>query len=151
MINRLKVRLKTKEGKNRILELIRFGINGGISFFVDYVILYILTKYAGIYYLVSSCISFSISMVVNYVICFVWVFRGEKNKGARTTTIFVATSAMGLGMNQVLMWSMVRLIGFHFMLAKLFSANIIWFWNYFTKRRAVYSLPPGADPPAEKH
>ena len=37
----------------RIMEIIRFCLVGGLSFLLDYSILFALTEYAGVYYLYS--------------------------------------------------------------------------------------------------
>ncbi len=43
----------------RFKEIFRFVINGGVSFVVDYALLYVLTEYAGLNYLLSSGCSFT--------------------------------------------------------------------------------------------
>ena len=53
--------------KKIINQLFKFGIVGGIAFVIDYGLLYLLTEKIGIYYLVSSLISFSVSVIFNYI------------------------------------------------------------------------------------
>ena len=52
--------------RERFLEIIRFCFVGGVSFLMDYFLLYALTEWAGIYYLYSSAISFSVTVIFNY-------------------------------------------------------------------------------------
>lgn len=66
--------------KNRMNEILRFCIVGGLSFLVDYGLLYICTEWLGIYYLYSSAISFTVSVVFNYWLCVVYVFHGARNQ-----------------------------------------------------------------------
>ena len=42
---------------NIIKQVIKFGIVGVIATLIDYIILFILTEYVGLYYLISSIIS----------------------------------------------------------------------------------------------
>ena len=61
---------------SRFHEILRFLLVGGGCFLLDYGLLYVLTEYAGLYYLLSSGISFSVSVFVNYRLCLIYVFHG---------------------------------------------------------------------------
>ena len=49
----------------RYREIFRFLLVGGGCFLLDYGLLFALTEYGGFMYLVSTAISFTVSMVVN--------------------------------------------------------------------------------------
>ena len=121
----------------RLLEVLRFCLVGGVSFLLDYALLFALTDWAGIYYLYSSAISFSVSVVFNYWLCVIYVFKDVGKQTKRQATIFFVTGAMGLALNQICMWFFVAIAGLHYMLAKIFATAIVTVWNYFTKRKAV--------------
>jgi len=121
----------------RFAELVRFCFVGGLSFLVDYSLLFALTEWAGLYYLYSSAISFGVSVVFNYWLCVAYVFKGAGRQTTRQAAIFFVTGVMGLGLNQLCMWFFVAVTGFHYMLAKIFATAIVTVWNYFTKRMAV--------------
>ena len=120
------------------VEIIRFSINGGVSFLVDFSMLYMLTEFVGMYYLLSAAVSFSASVLVNYLLCINWVFQGEKNTATKAKIIFVATSIAGLGINQLFMWLLVDTIGLYYLFAKAAATMIVMVWNYITKKKAVY-------------
>ena len=63
---------------DRFAEIFRFGIAGGLGFIVDYGILFTFTEFLKINYLISSGISFTVSVIVNYIICIIWVFKDAK-------------------------------------------------------------------------
>ena len=120
-----------------MLEIIRFCFVGGVSFLMDYSILFALTEFAGVYYLYSSAISFSITVVFNYWLCVVYVFKGAKKQSTRRAIIFFSTGIVGLGLNQLCMWFFVDVAGIYYMIAKIFATAIVTIWNYITKRKAV--------------
>lgn len=123
--------------RERLLEVIRFCFVGGVSFLMDYAILFALTEFAGVYYLYSSAISFSITVIFNYWLCVIYVFKGAKKQTTRQAAIFFSTGVIGLGINQICMWFFVAIVGMHYMLAKIFATAIVTIWNYLTKRKAV--------------
>ena len=123
--------------RERLMEIIRFCFVGGVSFLIDYSLLYALTEFAGIYYLYSSAISFSVSVIFNYWLCVIYVFKGARKQTPRQAIFFFVTGAIGLVLNQFCMWLFVAIVGLHYMLAKIFATAIVTIWNYVTKRKVV--------------
>ena len=123
--------------RERMLEIIRFCFVGGVSFLMDYSILFALTEFAGVYYLYSSAISFSITVVFNYWLCVIYVLKDAQKQSARRAIIFFSTGIVGLGLNQLCMWFFVDVAGIYYMIAKIFATAIVTIWNYITKRKAV--------------
>ena len=120
-----------------MLEIIRFCFVGGVSFLMDYGILFALTEFANVYYLYSSAISFTITVVFNYWLCVIYVFKDARKQSTKRAIIFFGTGVVGLFLNQVCMWFFVAIAGLHYMLAKIFATIIVTIWNYLTKRKAV--------------
>ncbi|MDY6084526.1 MAG: GtrA family protein [Dialister sp.] len=119
--------------KSRFWEVFRFLVVGGGCFLLEYALLYALTEYGGVRYLYSSAIAFTISLIANYILCVVVVFHAQQ-QSERQMSLFIVTSLMGLGINQLVMWTCVELIGIWYMAAKLVASGIVMVWNYFTKR-----------------
>ncbi len=117
----------------RLAEIIRFLFVGGGCFLLDYGLLYYLTESVGIPYLFSSAISFTVSLVVNYLLCVTVVFHA-KNQSREKTFWFIATSLAGLGVNQICMWFFTEICGLWYMIAKIGAAAVVTIWNYVTKR-----------------
>ena len=128
---------KIKENK-RFKEIFRFGITGGISFVVDYGILLLLTSMVGINYLISSAISFTVSVIVNYYLCKLWAFEeARENTSKKVIIAFVGSSVIGLGFNQIFMWLFVSVIEIDYRIAKIITTMLVMIWNYIMKRKAL--------------
>ena len=65
--------------------MIKFGFVGFLCFFIDYGIMVLLTEVAGIVYLVSSACSFTVSVIVNYILSVTFVFETDKEKSRSHT------------------------------------------------------------------
>lgn len=123
--------------KNLIKQIMRFGVVGVISFLVDYGILYVLTEKANIYYLLSAGISFTVSVVINYLLSMSWVFKSNKKRGKKEEfIIFIVLSLGGLLLNQVMMYVFVDYMNVYYLLAKIVATAIIMIYN-FTSRKLI--------------
>ena len=105
--------------KKLLSQIIKFGLVGFLCFFIDYGIMVFLTEVAGVHYLLSSGISFTVSVIVNYVLSLTYVFETEKGNKIKEFIIFVVLSVIGLGINQVLMWFCVDILGIFYMISKI--------------------------------
>lgn len=121
--------------KNLIKQLFRFGIVGGIAFLIDYSVLFICTEYLGIYYLISSFISFTVSTVFNYIASVHWVFDVDQKKSQRRNfVLFIVFSVIGLGINQCIMWFGVEKLDLYYMLVKIGATAIVMVFNFVTRK-----------------
>ena len=123
--------------KDRFMEIVRFCFVGGLSLIVDCGILYGLTDFFGVHYLYSAAISFTASVIFNYWLCVTYVFKGAKKQTPKQATIFIGSSVVGLGLNQICMYFFVEIISLHYMIAKLGATVIVTLWNYVMKRKAI--------------
>lgn len=121
--------------KNLIKQIMRFGVVGVISFLIDYGILYVLTEKANIYYLLSAGISFTVSVVINYLLSMSWVFKSNKKRGKKEEfIIFLVLSLGGLLLNQVMMYVFVDYMNVYYLLAKIVATAIVMIYNFISRK-----------------
>ncbi len=123
--------------KNRFIEIMRFCIVGGISFLLDFGLLFFCTEYLHIEYLYSAAIAFSVAVIINYWLCIKFVFVEFIKKENRKIILFVSSSMVGLVINQICMYVFVELLIANYLLAKILATIIVTTWNYGMKRRAL--------------
>lgn len=121
--------------KKLIAQILKFGVVGGIAFCIDYGLLYVCTEWLHIYYLTSATISFSVSVVFNYMASVRWVFD-VRNAGSKTRqfVVFLVLSVVGLGINQAVMWLGVEKLHWYYMLVKLGATAVVMVWNFITRK-----------------
>ncbi len=120
--------------KQLLKQIIRFGIVGVIAFLIDYSLLYVFTEFIHIHYLISSVMSFTISLIFNYIASIYWVFDVKKKQTYKEVIIFVVLSVIGLGINQLVMYVMTDLWKIYYMLSKLVATAIVMVWNFITRK-----------------
>lgn len=117
-----------------IKQILRFGVVGGLAFVIDYVVLYVLTDIFHIYYLISSCISFTVSVIFNYILSIKWVFDVNKKQDMHEFIVFIILSVIGLIINSIIMYIMVDIISVHYMISKLLATLIVMVYNFITRK-----------------
>lgn len=120
-----------------IKQIIKFGIVGGLAFLIDYLILFLLTDVVGIYYLISSIISFIVSVVFNYILSIIWVFDVNKKQTVKEFLIFIILSAIGLLINLVIMYLLVDIANIYYMFAKIVSTAVVMVYNFITRKKII--------------
>lgn len=121
--------------KHLLEQVMKFGIIGFLAFFIDYGLMILLTEAFGIYYLISSTISFVVSLIFNYICSMKYVFSGKEGMNKRTEfCIFVILSVIGLGINQFIMWLMVDKLHIFYMITKIFATAVVMVWNFVTRK-----------------
>ncbi|WP_373212109.1 GtrA family protein [Ruminococcus sp. 5_1_39BFAA] len=121
--------------KTLMAQILRFGIVGGTAFVIDYGVMVALTEIFGINYLVSSGISFCVSVIYNYVLSTHWVFDvAKKRKKSEEFVVFLVLSIIGLGINELLMWLLVDKAKIIYLLSKIFATAIVMVYNFITRK-----------------
>jgi len=120
-------------------QLFRYAVVGGISFVVDYGSLWLLTEKAGLPYLWSAAIAFILGLICNYLLSTAWVFGESRIKNAWGEFLaFAIIGVIGLGLNELIMYACTDGLGFHYMLSKIVSTGIVFFWNFLARRFLVF-------------
>ena len=86
---------------------------------------------------------FILSVILNYIICVVWVFEDAGKQNVASQVVFLGSSIIGLGLTELFM-----LIFMQFMpasIAKIIVTLIVMVWNYVAKRFALYRIRPYFD------
>lgn len=122
--------------KNLFSQLIKFGLVGGIAFLIDYGIMVFLTEVFKIPSLISAAISFTVSVIFNYIASVKWVFDVDKEKNSKTKelVVFILLSIVGLGINELIMWIMDKEFGIYYMISKIVATIVVMCYNFITRK-----------------
>ena len=142
-----------KNGKSAFgAEILRFALTGGVCFLVEFAALVLLRDGLGLDTLVATPIAFLVSVILNYLLCVVWVFQGTRDAGAAAKAGFILTSVAGLFLNEGFMLLFRLLFGEDtvvatlmgravsmYMINKCLATGLVMIWNYITKKKILTS------------
>ncbi len=118
---------------------LRYLMVGATAAGVDLGIFLIFAKILGFQYLLVGAVGFTVATLVNYVLSIRHVFRSGARFSRKHEVILVyAVSAIGLALNQAILWAMVEGAGAELMLSKVTASACVFFWNYFARRHFVF-------------
>lgn len=127
------------KNKPLAIQLLRYAVVGGIAFMVDYGSLWLLTELVGLHHLVSAAIAFVLGLTCNYLISTAWVFGESKVENRWLEFIaFAVIGIVGLGFNELIIYLCTDVCGLHYMISKLLSTVLVFFWNFFARRFMLF-------------
>ena len=125
---------------NTYVEIFRYLVSGTVAFAADTAILYALTEYAGLYYLLSSIIGFCVGLLISYSLNIIWVFNARKIVNKKLEfSIFLIISLFGLAMNSLFMWVLTSIMLVYYLYSKIITTVIVFVWNYVAKKKSLFS------------
>ncbi len=126
---------KKRNNSDLFVQIVKFGFVGGAAFVIDYGLLIAFTEWAGIHYFISAFLSFSISVIFNYIASIIWVFNVDQSKSKQKTfIIFIVLSILGLLLNQLIMWLGVEVIHMYYLYVKIIATALVMVFNFITRK-----------------
>ncbi len=117
-----------------MLQLIKFGVVGVIAGLVDVGVLVTLKELLHMDVLVASAVSFSASVIVNYLLSMSFVFKSKNKSKVWEFIIFVILSVGGLLLNQLVMWAGVEFTAINYLAIKIFAMVVVPAYNFITRK-----------------
>ena len=121
--------------KELFFQFCKFGMVGTLCFCIDYGLMILLTETTMLSYFMASGVSFTVSVIVNYILSMRFVFQGKEDMSKLTEIIvFVVLSFIGLGLNQMIMWMAVEFFGIFYMIAKIGATLLVTTYNFISRK-----------------
>jgi putative flippase GtrA len=112
-----------------------------VAFAVDYGTMTVLLKLVHVDKMIAASAGFILGLILNYLLSRVWVFAGEKSRiSSRWAefTVFAAVGAIGLILNDAVIWALTSGFGIDPLLSKLPATGVVFFWNFFLRRHLIF-------------
>ena len=119
-----------------MMQIIKFGIVGGIATIIDFAVFYILHEVLGINTIISNVCSFTVSVVYNYIASIKWVFDVDENKNKKTQfVLFIVFSLIGMGINTAIVYICTDLMNLYSMIGKVIATAVVMVFNFITRKK----------------
>lgn len=119
------------------VQFAKFLVVGGLSFAVDYG-LFLLLHRVGVQYVVASTISFSVSLVLNYVLTLRYVFEARADRNAaKEFLLYLGLNAIALGLNQLILFASVDGLDLSPALGKIVATAVVLVYNFISRKLLI--------------
>ena len=128
-----------KQIYQKFRNIILYGTIGSFTSFLDFCVFTILSKYAGVYYLVSNCISVLVGITTSFLLNRAYNFK-VKDKAKQRFVMFLIVGLCGLVLSNLILYigvdimrgneiivkfmSIVLVVGFQFLLNKFVTFRV---------------------------
>ena len=93
-------------------QIVKFGIVGAIAFVIDYAVLFVLVQFLHMDSIIAATISFTVSVIFNYLASMKYVFVGRADQSKQTQ--FIPT--------------------YYYLVSKIVATAIVMVWNFVSRK-----------------
>ena len=123
-----------------VREVGKYGVCVAVAVAADFAMLAILVSGLGANYVVAAVTSFIAANALLYGLCARFVFRQHAKPGQpMDLAIFIAVSAVVLGLQTVIMIFAVQTLHVHYLLAKIGAAGCTFLINFLVRRNFLFA------------
>ena len=125
----------SEKNEKLLLQIFKFVIVGGTATIIDWAVYYVLYNFLHINPLIANILSFSVSVIYNYIASVKWVFDVNKDKNkVRMLIEFLLFSIIGLLLSELLLWLGIEKLHLNAMLVKIVATFIVMVFNFITRK-----------------
>lgn len=119
-----------------LVQIFKFCIVGVIATIIDFIFLYIFKDLVGFSLLISNTLSFTISVIYNYIASIIFVFNIDRGKNSKKVFIkFIIFSIIGLGISNILLKLLVNILDIYYLIAKVITTIVVMIFNFITRKK----------------
>ena len=131
--------LKNYKFNETLNEALKYLIVGAVCTIFDTLILFLVTNYLGINYLISSVASFSIGSVLNYFLCVRWVFNFRRLKNRKNElALYILIHIFVLLVNTITIWFLTSILGIFYIISKFIAILVTFIINFVLKKNILH-------------
>jgi putative flippase GtrA len=124
------------------MRIVRYLFVGGAAALVDIGLFALFARLLGYNYLIVAACTFVVATGVNYGLSVRHVFESRvRFSRPHEVALVFAVSAVGLGINQAVLFVAVNELGIELVISKVLATGMVFFWNYLMRVNFVFKAP----------
>jgi dolichol-phosphate mannosyltransferase len=133
--------------RENIIKMIQFGIVGGLMIILNVEILYILTNFLGIYYIISAILSYLLLTALSFSLNEKWTFNSvthhaHENPWHRLATYYLV-SISGMNLNIIILFLLTEFGNVYYLYSSIIASLLVFFWNFSLNKKITWREKQG--------
>jgi putative flippase GtrA len=124
-----------------LLKFVKFGCVGLSGVLVDYGFTYLFKEIVKIHKYIANAIGFTLAATSNYFLNRIWTFSSHDPQIGIEYLKFFIISAIGLGINTLILYLLVSKWKKKFYVSKFFAILVVTIWNFFMNWLFTFTYP----------
>ena len=114
-----------------IIQFIKFCVVGASGLLVDFGITYLCKEKIKLNKYIANSLGFIAAASSNYLLNRMWTFENTDPNISTQYLLFIIISLIGLGINNGLIYLVLRKRDYNFYIVKVFAIAVVTLWNFF--------------------
>ena len=131
LVQRQNRKNKPEKISDMFLQFIKFCVVGGTGVVVDFGITFLFKEKLKLNKYIANSLGFMAAASTNYLLKRWWTFRSHDPEVAQQYVQFVGISAIGLILNNIIIYLLNDKARLNFYLSKLIAIGLVTLWNFF--------------------
>jgi dolichol-phosphate mannosyltransferase len=125
-----------------VIRFQKFILVGAVGFAVNMSGLFVLTDWAGLFYVASSFLAIELSLFVTFILNERWTWA-DRRVGSIVTRFwkYQAINGIGIGINVAVLFVLTQYGGFHYIFSNFWGAAVAAIWNFGANHRLTWFAP----------
>jgi len=119
-------------------QFIKFALVGVLNTLIDFGVYYLLTRYAGLFYIYANIISVTLAITNSYILNRTWTFVSKNKNIGKEVLKFWIVSIIGLILNTLILKALIY-FGPSDLIAKACASIIVLIWNFLANKYWTFS------------
>ena len=121
-----------------IWKFFKFGVVGFTGLLVDFGITWLLKERLKLNAYLASSTGFTCAVINNFLLNRIWTFENHDPEVAVQFGKFAVVSAVGLVLNNSIIYLLKERFGFNFYVAKLVATAVVLLWNFWSNMQFTF-------------
>jgi putative flippase GtrA len=122
-----------------VQEAIRYAAVSACGLIIDIAVLFILVHYLSWWYVAAATASFTVGLLVGYLLSVTLVFKYRRLNDRRVEfASFAGIGLVGVVINAAVISFGVKTLGLHYLIAKCGAAGFTFLWNFVARRQFLF-------------
>ena len=130
-----------------IIKMIQFGIVGGLMIIMNVAIIYTLTSFLGIYYIISAILSYLLLTGLSFFLNENWTFNSITNhahkKMLHRFVSYYLVSLSGMTLNIIILFLLTEYGNVFYLYSSIIASFSVFLWNFALNKNITWCEKQG--------